>query len=201
MASTAEQQYLQGAAQGFGREDDSSVVRVYLPQAPTAVHDQARPEAHGAELTPTVTPIEIAKVGVIGSDEWSSQITESLSKSGYAGQRQTSEAQILLISEENAEDFLFGQGNAAESLSPEAIIVLASLQLVPVVRSIRARLESDDRKIELVEALSLQKYGGEGRTVRDPNNSPRLKLTQSTDCVLRHRQGRGNSDSCIGLDE
>jgi 3-hydroxyisobutyrate dehydrogenase len=41
LSSAAEQLYISAAAQGYGRQDDSGILRIYLPQAPTAVHDHA----------------------------------------------------------------------------------------------------------------------------------------------------------------
>jgi 3-hydroxyisobutyrate dehydrogenase len=42
LSSVAEQLYISAAANGYGREDDSGIVRIYLPGSLTAVHDCAK---------------------------------------------------------------------------------------------------------------------------------------------------------------
>lgn len=155
IANVAEQQYLQGAAQGFGREDDAGVVRVYLSGSLDAVHQHARPDIQGAELTPTSTPTEISRVGVIGTDDWRWRTIESLSRSGYSIQKEAPESQILLVEHENVEDILFGKDDVAQRLPDEAIVILTSTFTDTRIRSLKDRLDGLRKNIDLVDAPHL----------------------------------------------
>lgn len=155
IANVAEQQYLQGAAQGYGKEDDAGVVRVYLSGSTDAVHQHARPDIQGAELTPTTTPVEISRVGVLGTDEWRWKTIESLSRSGYSIQKEAPESQILLIEHDNVEDVLFGTDNVAERLPDEAIVILTSTFTDTSIRSLKDRLDSLGKNVDLVDAPHL----------------------------------------------
>lgn len=67
LSSAAEQLYLSASSQGFGKEDDSGLVRTFTPTNPSLVHEQAKSAVVGAdELTPSVTPQDIHKIGFIG---------------------------------------------------------------------------------------------------------------------------------------
>lgn len=152
VANVAEHQYLQGAAQGLGREDDAGVVRVYLPENHSAVHDQARPGVQGAELTPTVTPVEISRVGVLETRSSRCRTLEMLRRSGYAIQEDLSTTQILLVEDSDVEDVLFGQGTVAQRLPNEAIVILTSTCTATRIRAVQQRLDHLEKGIELVDA-------------------------------------------------
>ncbi len=181
LSSAAEQLYLSAASQGYGREDDSGIVRIFIPQSPTAVHDQAKEENETQKLTPTVTPNEIHKVGFVGLGAMGLGMAASLVKAGYhvcgydiyppsidkflavGGTSSAAkspadaamDAQVFIIMVQNssqADDVLFGAGRAAEALPNGAIIVLNSTVPPSYVRSLRKRLFDLGRSIDLIDA-------------------------------------------------
>lgn len=85
LSSAAEQLYLSGAAAGYGREDDAGLVRVYLPQTPNAVHEQAKSTVteEANHLSPVSTPIEIEKIGFIGLGAMGIGMASSLVRAGF----------------------------------------------------------------------------------------------------------------------
>ena len=183
MASAAEQQYLAGTASGYGAEDDSGLVRLFLPQSPSAVHDQAKAlSSVGAELTPSVTPMEISKIGFIGLGAMGSGMATSLVRAGYAVHgydiykpsvekfvssseknafsaaspaEAASEAQVLILMVQNADqasDVLFGSGKAAAALPSGSNVILSSTVPPSFTRDLGERLTALGRNINLIDA-------------------------------------------------
>jgi 3-hydroxyisobutyrate dehydrogenase-like beta-hydroxyacid dehydrogenase len=181
LSSTVEQLYISASSQGFGREDDSGIVRIFIPQSPTAVHKQAKEETQTQKLTPTVTPTEIHKVGFAGLGAMGVGMATSLVKAGFhvcgydihppsiakftaAGGKAmaaaspaeaAADAQIFILMVQNAsqaEDVLFGSGKAMDSLPNDAIVILNSTVPPSFVRTLRKRLVDLGRGIDLIDA-------------------------------------------------
>ena len=182
MASAAEQLYLSASSQGFGRQDDSGVLRVYAPSTPTIVHEQAKPIANQSEtLTTSVTPLEVSKVGFIGLGAMGIGMATSLVKEGFnvcgydvyepskqkflavgtraSGAKSPAEAAqgaaILILMVQNAAqvtDVLFGAGKAADALPDSSIVILNSTVPPSFIKDLRQRLISLGRKLELIDA-------------------------------------------------
>jgi len=181
LASAAEQLYLSASSQGFGRQDDSGVLRVYTPSTPTIVHEQAKPIANQSEtLTPSVTHLEVSKVGFIGLGAMGIGMATSLVKEGFnvcgydvyepskqkflavgtraSGAKSPAEAAqgaaILILMVQNAAqvtDVLFGAGKAADAL-PDSSIIINSTVPPSFIKDLRRRLISLGRKLELIDA-------------------------------------------------
>jgi 3-hydroxyisobutyrate dehydrogenase-like beta-hydroxyacid dehydrogenase len=181
LASAAEQLYLSASLQGYGKEDDSGLVRLFTPQSGSGVHDQAKEEVSDDRLTPTVTPNEINKVGFIGLGAMGIGMATCLVKAGFhvsgydVSPRQISafvscggeatganspaeaalDANVLVVVVQNAlqvEDVLFGSGNAAEKLPIGAVVILNSTVPPSFVRKLNARLQDLGRQLHLVDA-------------------------------------------------
>jgi 3-hydroxyisobutyrate dehydrogenase-like beta-hydroxyacid dehydrogenase/uncharacterized protein YgbK (DUF1537 family) len=182
LSSAAEQLYINASSQGFGRQDDSGLVRIYNPSNPTLVHDQARSaSALAEELTPVTTPPEISKVGFVGLGAMGVGMASSLVNAGFkvcgydvyepsiqkflaVGAGATSvnspaeAAQgtgILTLMVQNAaqvDDVLFGAGKAAATLPDSAIIILNSTVSPSFVRDVQTRLDLLGKNLKLIDA-------------------------------------------------
>lgn len=181
LSSTAEQLYISGSSQGFGREDDAGLVRVFIPQSPSAVHDLSKNAVATQSLSPSLTPVEINKVGFVGLGAMGIGMATSLAKAGFAvcgydiyqpsvekflklGEKTSgaqtpaeaaADAQVLVLMVQNAvqaEDVLFGSGKAAGSLPNDSMIILSSTVPPSFVRSLRSKLVALGRNIDLVDA-------------------------------------------------
>uniref|UniRef100_L2FZS9 Ketose-bisphosphate aldolase class-ii-like protein n=1 Tax=Colletotrichum fructicola (strain Nara gc5) TaxID=1213859 RepID=L2FZS9_COLFN len=125
LASTAEQLYIQGAAQGLGLDDDAGLVRVFLPGNPELVKEQAG-QATGGKATNASSPSDAAK----GAD-------------------------LLVLMVQNAaqaDDALFGSGKAAEVLPDGAIVILSSTVPPSFVRELESKLTNLGKGISLIDA-------------------------------------------------
>ncbi|KAL3417231.1 ketose-bisphosphate aldolase class-II family protein [Phlyctema vagabunda] len=181
LSSVAEQLYLSGASQGYGSEDDSGLVRIFNPLSPTIVHEQAKATISTETLTPSVTPLEISKVGFVGLGAMGLGMASSLDRAGFtvsgydvyepstkkfmtssegglvastpAEAAKNAEILILMVqTAAQAEDVLFGAGKAAEALPDSAIIILSSTVPPSFARALAARLTSLERNLELIDA-------------------------------------------------
>jgi len=181
LSSAAEQLYLSASSRGYGKEDDSGIVRLFTPQSTSAVHDQAIKESSDNKLTPTVTPNEIDKVGFIGLGAMGIGMATSLVKAGFrvcgydisacltadflriggkaAAAKSPAEAamdaKVLILMVQNAsqvEDVLFGSGKAGEKLPIGAIVILNSTVPPSFTRSLRSRLLGLGKELDLVDA-------------------------------------------------
>jgi len=182
LSSVAEQQYISATSQGYGREDDAGLVRLYTPQSPRAVHEQASEIMKGYPSRP-VPAKDIQKIGFIGLGAMGKGMAESLVKAGFhvcgydvyapsikkfmagaAGGNATaaksageaaSGAQVLILMVQNAsqaEDALFGSGKAAEALPEGSIVILSSTVPPFFARNLRQRLVETKNGIDLVDA-------------------------------------------------
>jgi 3-hydroxyisobutyrate dehydrogenase-like beta-hydroxyacid dehydrogenase len=181
LSSVAEQQYISAASQGYEREDDSGLVRLYIPNSPSAVHDRASKMVSNIP-SPSVTIESTSKVGFIGLGAMGNGMALSLVKAGFhvsgydvyppsiekfaseAGKSVTaatspseaaSDAEVLILMVQNAsqaEDALFGSGKAAEALPKGAVVILSSTVPPSSARSIRQRLTELGNNIDLVDA-------------------------------------------------
>ncbi|KAH7350560.1 hypothetical protein BKA65DRAFT_453015 [Rhexocercosporidium sp. MPI-PUGE-AT-0058] len=182
LSSVAEQLYLSASAQGFGRQDDSGLVRTFTPGTPTLVHDQAKPQPTPDKLTPSVTPLEISKIGFIGLGAMGMGMATSLVKAGFpvcgydvyapstekflsqAGDKASTASspaeaadavEILILMVQNAaqaEDVLFGSGKVASTLPANAIIILNSTVPPSFAKDLGQRLSALGTGLELIDA-------------------------------------------------
>lgn len=181
LASVAEQLYISGAAQGFGTDDDAGLVRVFLPGSPNAVKEQAGQLNTQEKLTPSSTPLEISKIGMIGLGAMGQGMAGSLLRAGFAVQgydvyepavdkfvsgggkaskaaspaEAAEGADILVLMVQNAaqaDDVLFGAGKAAETLPDGAIVILSSTVPPSFVRELESKLTNLGKGISLIDA-------------------------------------------------
>lgn len=181
LSSAAEHLYLSASLHGYGREDDSGLVRMFTPQSASAVYDQAKADILENELTPTVTPNEINKVGFIGLGAMGLGMATCLVKAGfhvngydtspgpieeflsYGGkataadspEKAACDADVLIVMVQTAsqvEDVLFGSGNAAEKLPNGAVVILNSTVPPSFTRKLNRRLQDLGKQLYLVDA-------------------------------------------------
>lgn len=181
LSSAAEQLYLLASSRGYGKEDDSGLVRLFTPQSASAVHDHANKQTTAGKLTPTSTPKNIDKIGFIGlgpmglrmaralvragfqvcaydvSPHLISELLESERKAAAAGSPSEAafDAQVLILMVQNVsqvEDILFGSGKVVESLPTGATVILNSTVPPSFTRSLRSRLLNSGKELDLVDA-------------------------------------------------
>lgn len=182
LSSVVEQLYLSASSQGFGRQDDSGLVRIFTPATPAIVHNQGIATVVLSQLiTPSVTPLEISKVGFIGLGAMGIGMATSLVKAGFpvcgydvyqpsvmkfataCGKASTATspsktaegADILILMVQNAdqaEDVLFGSGDAANVLPQDSIVILNSTVSPSFSKSLGRRLAALGKGLELIDA-------------------------------------------------
>lgn len=181
LSSAAEQLYLSASSQGYGREDDAGLVRIFTPNTPTIVHDQTKTSMISEDLTPVVTPTEIHKIGFIGLGAMGFGMAKTLVNAGFSvcgydvhepsvrkfvavGGKSfaahspieaAQDAEILILMVQNAaqvEDVLFGEIDVANNLPDNATIILSSTVPPAFVIKLRQQIVSLDRGIDLVDA-------------------------------------------------
>ncbi|TKW53478.1 putative oxidoreductase YgbJ [Colletotrichum tanaceti] len=183
LASVAEQLYISGAAHGYGAEDDSGLVRVFLPGAQNMVKEQAQPVELTTQekLTPSSTPLEISKIGMVGLGAMGQGMAGSLLRAGFAvhgydvyepavdkflsnrgnASKAASPAEaakgadILVLMVQNAaqaDDVLFGPGHAADALPDGAIVILSSTVPPSFMRDLESKLTNLGKGISLIDA-------------------------------------------------
>jgi len=182
LSSVAEQLYLSASAQGMGRQDDSGLVRTFTPGTPDLVHQQAKPQPASDKLTPSVTPLEITKIGfvglgamgigmatslvkasfpVCGCDVYSPSTEKFLAQAGNKASAASSpaeaadSAEILILMVQNAaqaDDVLFGSGKVASTLPANAIIILNSTVPPSFAKDLGQRLSALGTGLELIDA-------------------------------------------------
>jgi NAD binding domain of 6-phosphogluconate dehydrogenase len=182
LSSAAEQLYLSASLHGYGKEDDSGLVRLFTPGSDCAVHEGAKTkEMTDDRLTPTITPNEIRKIGFIGLGAMGIGMATSLLKSGFnvsgydifpgrisefleCGGKATAaespaeaalDADILVLMVQTAsqvDDVLFGSGNAAEKLPIGSVVILNSTVSPSFARELSSRLQDLGKELYLVDA-------------------------------------------------
>ncbi|OBT90047.1 hypothetical protein VE02_02494 [Pseudogymnoascus sp. 03VT05] len=182
LSSVAEQLYLSASSQGFGRQDDSGIVRIFTPSTPTLVHESSKSATLQPDvLTPSATPFEISKVGFVGLGAMGVGMATSLVKAGFnvsgydvyepsirkfvevggtakaaISPAEASEGtEILVLMVQNAaqaEDVLFGTGAAAKALPEGSIVILNSTVSPTAVRDLSTQLSSLGKNLELIDA-------------------------------------------------
>jgi len=182
LSSVAEQLYLSASAQGMGRQDDSGLVRTFTPGTPDLVHQQAKPQPASDKLTPSVTPLEITKIGFVGLGAMGIGMATSLVKASFpvcgydvyspstekflaqAGNKASAasspaeaadSAEILILMVQNAaqaDDVLFGSGKVASTLPANAIIILNSTVPPSFAKDLGQRLSALGTGLELIDA-------------------------------------------------
>jgi 3-hydroxyisobutyrate dehydrogenase-like beta-hydroxyacid dehydrogenase len=189
LVSAAEQLYLSASSQGFGREDDSGAVRVYTPSSPTIVHEQAKQIVNQSEsLIPSVTSLDISKVGFVGLGAMGIGMAASFVKKGFnvcgydvyepskqrfitvgtraSGAKPPADAAqgaaIFILMVQNAAqvtDVLFGAGKAADALPDSSIVIVNSTVPPSFIKDLRRRLIFLGRKLDR-QRRSCQGSGG-----------------------------------------
>lgn len=170
-----------GSSQGYGKEMDAGLVRVYLQQNPSAVQELARVAPAASDLTPSVTPVEVAKVGFVGLGAMGQGMAASLVRAGFcvhgydvyppsvekfstSGELSVAasspadaaeEAEIYILMVQNAaqaEDVLFGLGKAAQALPTGATVILMSTVAPSFVRTLAERINALQKNLALIDA-------------------------------------------------
>lgn len=181
MSAASEQLYLSASSQGFGRQDDSGIVRTFMPSTPTLVHEQAKPIPSADIPTPSLTPLEISKIGFIGLGAMGVGMASSLLKAGFhvcgydvyepsiqkfvaIGGKATAantpveaatDSEVLVLMVQNdiqAEDVLFGTGAAANALPHGSTVILNSTVSPSAVKKLSTRLTMMEKGLELIDA-------------------------------------------------
>lgn len=160
---------------------DAGLVRTYLQQNPSAVHELARVAPAGTDLTPSVTPVEISKIGFVGLGAMGQGMAASLVRSGFrvhgydvhppsvekfitseelstaasspADAAEGADVFILMVQNAaQAEDVLFGAGKAAETLPTGSTVILMSTVPPSFVRTLAERINALQKNIALIDA-------------------------------------------------
>lgn len=203
MASVAEQLYISGSAQGYGLEDDSGLVRLFLQGKSEPASTQTTAQVAATDNpTPISTPVEISKIGVVGLGAMGQGMASSLVRGGFAvhgydvwepsvqkfvanGGRATAapspaaaakDADILLLMVQNAaqaQDVLFGAGKASEALPDGATVILSSTVPPSFARKLEEQLTSLGRDIKMLDAPV------SGGVVRAANGNLTVSLRQA----------------------
>jgi len=155
-------------------------VRIFNPSTPDLVHKQAK-ELPITVHTPSVTPLEVSKIGFVGLGAMGIGMATSLLRAGfhvcgydvygpsiqkfadYGGKSTKAEspakaaegADVFILMVQNAgqaEDVLFGTGQAAENLPDQSIIVLNSTVPPSFAKDLGNRLASLGRGLQLIDA-------------------------------------------------
>lgn len=132
-------------------------------------------------LTPSVTPLEISKVGFVGLGAMGAGMATSLVKAGFdvwgydvyepsiqkfvavGGKARAAvspaeaagDAEVLVLMVQTAaqaEDVLFGTGAAAKALPDGSVVILNSTVSPSAVRDLSTRLSSLGKNLELIDA-------------------------------------------------
>lgn len=181
LAGMAEQLFVSAAAHGYDAHDDAGLVRVYLPGSPNMVKDSMRQSSVERPLTPSSSPFEISKIGMIGLGAMGQGMAGSLVRAGFAVQGydvyepavakftangvnataattpaeaiRSSDVVLLMVQNAaQAEDVLFHSGGGADALSDGAVVILSSTVPPQYARDLDAKLKRLGRGIALVDA-------------------------------------------------
>lgn len=181
LSSVVEQLYIYGSSQGYGKDDDAGLVRLFLPAAPNGVNESSHENHHEEKPTVESTPMKISKIGFIGLGAMGHGMAASLLRAGYAvrgfdvyapaidrflsnehkAERATSAAdsvsgaEVVFLMVQNAaqvDDLLFGAGKAAESLSEGAVVILSSTVPPSFVKELDKRLTALGKGLSLIDA-------------------------------------------------
>ncbi|KAF4986227.1 hypothetical protein FDECE_16058 [Fusarium decemcellulare] len=181
LASTAEQLFIAGSAQGYGADDDAGLVRVFLPRCPDKVREQASQSSQKPDFIQEIPMPVASKIGVVGLGAMGQGMATSLVRAGFkvhgydvsepAIQKFVStgdnafraaspthaakEANMLIIMVQNAgqaEDVLLGSGQAAHALPENSVVMLCSTVPPSFVRDLQSKLDGLCRGIQLIDA-------------------------------------------------
>ncbi|GAB0139113.1 hypothetical protein EsDP_00007328 [Epichloe bromicola] len=181
LGSAVEQLFIAGVSQGFGCDDDAGFVRLYLPGSHELVKQNAERARLESVLTPSGSPFEISKIGMIGLGAMGQGMAGSLLRAGFQVQgydvygpavdkfisnesnataaatpsAAIKEADIVLLMVQNAaqaDDVLFGSGRGAEALSDGTVVILSSTVPPNFVRKLDFKLKQLGRGITLLDA-------------------------------------------------
>ena len=175
LASAAEQVYVSAVARGYGDDDEAGLLRAYLPSTL-----ERKNESNCSILTPSSSPVEMTKIGVIGLGAMGYGMASSLVRAGYdvwgydvsavaverfasangpnAHAVQSPEdavrgANVVLLMVQNAaqaEQVLFS--GAVDVLRDGAVVILSSTVPPKFVRGLGAKLTELGKGVSLVDA-------------------------------------------------
>ncbi|EPE02180.1 ketose-bisphosphate aldolase class-ii-like protein [Ophiostoma piceae UAMH 11346] len=181
LAAATEQLFITASADGYGQQDDASLVRLFLPLLPDAVRTGSSAPGTYRQLVPVVPGREISKVGMIGLGAMGQGMAVSLLRAGYAvhgydvfgkavdkflahggassaasspvaAARDTDVLILMVQNAVQAEDLLFGSGEVVKTLPDGAVVILSSTVPPHFVRSLQTRLDALNRGIQLLDA-------------------------------------------------
>ncbi|KAL2842567.1 NAD-binding of NADP-dependent 3-hydroxyisobutyrate dehydrogenase-domain-containing protein [Aspergillus pseudoustus] len=179
IAALVEQLYISASAQGFGKEDDAGLVRLFL----RGPGESAIRKSKSAPLCPAAIESlsrTVPKVAVIGLDKVGRNLAVAFAQSGFdihvfdADEKRiqrlvasnsgvsihrtpttaTQAAGILILrvsDKDHALDFLFGPPKLAAALAPDAVVLLSSTLSPSHVRMIEDRLAYAYPRIALLD--------------------------------------------------
>jgi 3-hydroxyisobutyrate dehydrogenase-like beta-hydroxyacid dehydrogenase len=185
--------YISASAQGFGREDDAGLVRLFLQGPGESIIRKSK----SAPFYPTAIDSlsgAVPKVAVIGLDEVGCNLAVAFAQSGFdihvfdadekrfqklvarnSGVRTqktpTTAAQaadILVLRArdiDHALNILFGQPKTAAALAPNAVVLLSSTLSPSQVRIIEDRLACEYSSISLLDSPVFYSGSSEGNRI------------------------------------
>ncbi|KAF7555618.1 hypothetical protein G7046_g6517 [Stylonectria norvegica] len=208
LASVTEQLFISASSQGYGKQDDSGIVRLFLPSNPDGVKQSAGQSLGRDTIASPSASLNISKIGMIGLGAMGQGMAASLLRAGYSvhgydtyppaiekfasngdkakGAKSPAEAadgaQILVLMVQNAaqaDDVLFGKENAAGALPRDAVVILSSTVPPAFVRDLEKRLDLLEKKITLVDAPV------SGGVVRAANGTLTIIYSGSDDTISK----------------
>ncbi|KAG6031421.1 hypothetical protein E4U41_007574 [Claviceps citrina] len=181
LSRAVEQLFIAGVSQGFGPDDDAGLVRLYLPGSHDLVQQTAGRANSEEAPTPSESPLEISKIGMIGLGAMGQGMAASLLRAGFqvhgydicgsavekfasngpgataapsasAAIKETDMVLLMVQSAAQADDVLFGSGRGADALPDGAVVILSSTVSPGFVREFNVKLKQLRRGITLVDA-------------------------------------------------
>lgn len=154
MASTAERQFLNGAAAGYAHEHDAGVVRTYIPEERTLVHEQALLDTVSQGDTDQENCAELV-VAVLGTSSQSEGIRHSLTVAGLHTQEQLAGARVVIIADDLVQ-FTQNEPTLLAGLERGTIVVTTAVCPPYVLKDLETRLNCLDQQVALVEASGVE---------------------------------------------
>lgn len=176
-----EQLYVLASSQGYGKEDDAAILRIFKPGIPYIAGGVTRGVQSESKPIKKGEPKSISKIGFIGLGAMGYGMATSLVRAGYsvtaydvylpsinkfiaAGKNDSgvtsaadavaeSDLVVLMVqSAAQAEDVLFGKGNVIDEVPNGATILLSCTVPSSFAKGLAAKLGALGRGINLVDA-------------------------------------------------
>jgi 3-hydroxyisobutyrate dehydrogenase-like beta-hydroxyacid dehydrogenase len=193
IAALTEQLYISGSAQGFGKEDDAGLVRLFLQGQGESAIGKSKSAPFGPTAMESLSGAA-PKVAVIGLDEVGRNLAVAVAQSGFevhvfdaddkdiqklvasnSGVRThktpTAAAQaadILVLRArdmDHALDILVGPPKTAAALAPDAVVLLSSTLSPSQLRTIEDRLACAYPSIALLDSPAFYSGSSEGNRI------------------------------------